>query len=565
MKRRCLFLMCLVAGLSAPVHGQLFGGNDFQVNTFTPGNQYRPRITGDSNGRFVVVWAHGPELAGDPGSIFARRFSTTASPIGTEFQINTVTALPYGGLDVASQQDGDFVVAWTTIPGVDVVARRFASDGNPLGVEFLVNTSTVLNDASPSTATDANGNFVIAWRRVATGGDPAEVFGRRFTSGGGAVGDEFQVNSHTLGEQRVPDVARDAEGDSVVVWESVGQDGDLSGVFGRRFASDGSALGTEFQVNGFTIGTQRDPQVASGPAGDFMVVWAGSGDSGTGFFGRVYSTSGAAIGDDFLIGAATPSFGGPSVARGENGEFVVVWNDYYTVTILNMQFPASNVFGRRFSSTGVAASDEFRVNNHTPNIQGTPGVASGTAAAFAVVWISEVQDGDDFGVFGRRLSFLCPAAPVPSGCRAPGKSLLLLDVEKDKLIWKWLRGAETQIADLGDPTLDTPYALCVYDASGLQFAADVGAGANWSAAGSSGFKYKDSTLAQHGIRLIRLKSGAAGSAKAIVKGKGAELPDPTLPLTLPVKVQLLNGDGECWESEYTSATDSSVDRFKAKF
>ena len=49
-----------------------------------------------------------------------------------------------------------------------------------------------------------------------------------------------------------------------------------------------------------------------------------------------------------------------------------------------------------------------------------------------------------------------PTCQHPAGCRAAGKSLLLLkndasDDSKDKLIWKWLKGAETSLADLGAP------------------------------------------------------------------------------------------------------------------
>ena len=46
-----------------------------------------------------------------------------------------------------------------------------------------------------------------------------------------------------------------------------------SGVFGQRFDSDGSMVGSEFQVNTYTTGTQDTPSVAADASGNFVMVW----------------------------------------------------------------------------------------------------------------------------------------------------------------------------------------------------------------------------------------------------------------------------------------------------
>ena len=64
-----------------------------------------------------------------------------------------------------------------------------------------------------------------------------------------------------------------------------------------------------------------------------------------------------------------------------------------------------------------------------------------------------------------------------------------------------------------------------------------------------------------------VRGGNAGKSKALVKGKGLKLPDPTLPLGYPVTVQLRkNGSSHCLESTFTSANEVTNDgtRFKAK-
>jgi len=64
-------------------------------------------------------------------------------------------------------------------------------------------------------------------------------------------------------------------GEFSVAWVSPGSAGtDTSGtsVQARRFASDGSALRGEFQVNTFTTGAQMRPHAAASAAGDQFQV-----------------------------------------------------------------------------------------------------------------------------------------------------------------------------------------------------------------------------------------------------------------------------------------------------
>ena len=64
---------------------------------------------------------------------------------------------------------------------------------------------------------------------------------------------------------------------------------------------------------------------------------------------------------------------------------------------------------------------------------------------------------------------------------------------------------------------------------------------------------------------VLLKEGIDGKAKILVKGKGVNLPLPTLPLTQPVTVQLRSRDGGCWEAVYGApATKNDATQFKDK-
>src|SRR6185436_11397076 len=73
--------------------------------------------------------------------------------------------------------------------------------------------------------------------------------GRATPAGAQPVGSEFQVNSYTTGDQETLTlggrhlIASDASGNFVVVWGGRGQGDTFEGIFGQRFDSLGGVLG----------------------------------------------------------------------------------------------------------------------------------------------------------------------------------------------------------------------------------------------------------------------------------------------------------------------------------
>ncbi len=189
-------------------------------------------------------------------------------------------------------------------------------------------------------------------------------------------------------------------------------------------------------------------------------------------------------------------------------------------------------------------------------------VVFGVAAVAYLVWSGSPALG------------ACGSSPE-SGCKTALKSIALIkndtsDPTKDKLIFKWIKGAATTQAEFGVPTGTTNYSLCVYAGTTetLVAEANVPGGANWSAISTKGYKYKEGTGTADGIQKVILKGGDPGKAKALAKGKGANLPDPSHPLEEPVLVQLVNDDpsGACFEGEFDGADviKNDASQFKAK-
>jgi hypothetical protein len=170
------------------------------------------------------------------------------------------------------------------------------------------------------------------------------------------------------------------------------------------------------------------------------------------------------------------------------------------------------------------------------------------------------------------LSSVCPSAPQT--CRAAAKTQLMVknkaDNTKDKLIWKWIKGAATTQAEFADPTMTAEYALCIYAGTADTLVASLHippSNTKWTPIGSKGYKYLDSTLAADGTQKVIVKGGVAGKSKALVKGRGINLPDPLDmgPIGTPVTAQLLNyQSGVCWEGNFTTAKKDTNALFKAK-
>jgi len=171
-------------------------------------------------------------------------------------------------------------------------------------------------------------------------------------------------------------------------------------------------------------------------------------------------------------------------------------------------------------------------------------------------------------------STVAGCASVPStGCRKAAHASLLLRNRspnaRDRLVWKWSRGAATSLADLGNPRADTSYRLCIYDRRGgapaLVFDALAPAGRSchgrpcWAST-KKGFRYLDRRAAFGGLLRLKLKAGAEGKAATSVVGRGDELDPPPLPLVPPVAVQLHAGTGACWDAEYASLRRNTTSR-----
>lgn len=221
-------------------------GTEFLVNTHTGNDQFDPDITSTGSG-FVVVWSNYAALDGNGPGVFGQRFDDAGVPQGTEFQVNSYTTGDQGDVRIDASASGDFVVVWVSADGQDgstygIFGQRFTSAGTAIGAEFQVNAYTTGVQRAPTVAVDPVGSFVVGWEGI-TDDDPAfGVWARAFTSDGIADGGDFHVNQFTTDSQNQASVTATGDRNFIAVWQSRSQDGDGGGIFGRFVRQTGNPL-----------------------------------------------------------------------------------------------------------------------------------------------------------------------------------------------------------------------------------------------------------------------------------------------------------------------------------
>ena len=396
-------------------------GSEFRVNSYTTSYQERPQVSRNDAGAFVVVW-QSQLKDGSMRGIAARRYDASGANQGPEFDVNTYTAGDQLLPSVALDGLGEFVVVWQS-EGQDgqyggVFGQRFNSSGAPTGGEFFVNTYTTGDERSPAVAKDSSGNFVVIWEDGAgpaglccfRDGEGSAIYGQRFSNVGVLQGAEFLVNSYTRDYQSYPAVGRADAGNFVVAWSSYGQDRSDYGIFGQRYLSSGATSGSEFQANTFTAFSQVSSRVAVNGSGSFVVAWQGYGQDGSGYgvFAQRFSSTGTKVGSEFRANTYTVGDQkNPAVAIDNSGNFVIVWQS-------NLQDGSgTGVFGQRYTSAGAAKGLEFRVNSYTFGSQRFPSVDMDGSGNFVAAWESVGQDRSATGVYAQRFRFAdCSALSV---------------------------------------------------------------------------------------------------------------------------------------------------------
>lgn len=502
------FLRYDASGLLDPTFGT--GGI---VTATAPGGHLKKLVVMPNDD--LVVLAYGG------GTFVLARYDATGAPVAS-FGTGGVATLPDCGAelesfaDLAVQSDGKLVVGITSYdstPSYDACLAR-------------VDASAVLDPGFGTGGVVALPGWIV---------DAVVLQGDRLLVGGALGGDGLQAAVTRLGSDG----------------SSEGGFGD-GGVFTRTLSPSPVIADLAVRPNGAIVGISAGAQVLSLTAnGDLDASFGTGGVTVIAPIG-VEEISGGAIAlqpDGKIVVATTVGESHPPIGFLGGVQLTRLEADGTPDVSFGSGGSVSTVGG---FETGLALQSDGKILVAGVTL---PNIIASTAA---------VSVGRYFG-----LTLPCPASPAPicHGNVAPSAGKLRMDAAtanpKAKMQWSWKKGEATALGDFGDPVGGDDYALCLYDQSGaptlLTGAVLPGGGTCkggkpcWKALGTSGVAYADGNGLRFGIRSLKLKAGPNGKAQVKLAGQGPTLPVPTLPAPLPLRLQLIAENGQCWQSVFSAA------------
>jgi hypothetical protein len=151
----------------------------------------------------------------------------------------------------------------------------------------------------PRIDVDSIGNFVIVWQN--RGYDFIDCYFQRYNRNGEPQGGNVGVSDDTTNSsQAIPALSVDKTGNFVIAWLD-NRNGEY-GIYCQRYGSNGELLGSNFKVND-DVGkhSQENIAIAVEEPGQIIVTWQDDRNENWDIYGQRYSSSGAKIGNNFIV------------------------------------------------------------------------------------------------------------------------------------------------------------------------------------------------------------------------------------------------------------------------
>ena len=275
------------------------------------GGNEKPEVAVDSSGEAVVVWEH--DQSGDSNGAVQAAVGSLESDVWQEPVELSTSGQSNSNPRVAVNGEGEADVVWESynegVYSIQTVAGSIGHDtwGEPVALSLPGQVT-----ANPEVADDAEGEAVAVWEQ---GGDeltPYTVQGAVRPAGGqwGAPVDLSAAGSAA----DFPNVGVDAQGDAVAVWEIRESNAGYSQSAVWTAATGVWQAPVDLSTPGGNAGS---PQVAVDPRGDAVTIVSGGGS--------IQGAVRPAEGEWGALVEVGPGSFTPALAGDEEGNAVAVW------------------------------------------------------------------------------------------------------------------------------------------------------------------------------------------------------------------------------------------------
>jgi hypothetical protein len=251
----------------------------------------------------------------------------------------------------------------------------------------------------PAVSCRDNGDFVVTWTSY-NENEPA-MYCRRYNNGGGFQ-QQYLIRDHKEYGGHIP-LCKPAYCDSgfLVVFEDTSDDGTQRSIYGQYRKVDGGLLVDTKKISCTSVGdtyNEEYPDVATNENGNMVVVWqdfrSGNWDI---YCQRIQAARDTfyLVGPEIAVQTTTNHQYRPKVALFANGNFVVVW--------FESRSGSYEIFGK----TCIQGSfrEDYRVNADATGWQWFPDIAGRYADTIFVAWQSRPTNTDWDKVYCRAFRF----------------------------------------------------------------------------------------------------------------------------------------------------------------
>jgi Ca2+-binding RTX toxin-like protein len=260
--------------------------------------------------------------------------------------------------------------------------------------DFTVNSPSTTSHVTPQAAKLVNGKSVIVWSAEDANTGVYNIIAQTFDSTGAKSGGEVQINASSSKNHSYPVITGTANGGYVVAWHTFVGENDFD-VRARFYDSKGAAVGNEFQVGATSDLVEWNPSLTTLSDGRVLLTWQSNNGGKFQIKARIFSTDGSpATGDIFVSADATNDQTNPTVTALTNGQFLIGW-DARAPGLDNQ----NDIKARIFKSDGTAVGDAFVVNTTLGGDQSAVNTATLADGRQILIWSSDA--GSDYDIKAR--------------------------------------------------------------------------------------------------------------------------------------------------------------------
>ena len=253
--------------------------------------QMKPVVGTSSDGTtFAIAWLSQTGSTATTYDVYVKVYGAIDGPTYTgtsDIKVNSTAVATDQKMDMAMDENGDFVVVWSDLTNDKIYAQRFNSSGTKQGGIISVDDVYGFAVYNLYVAMDASGEFVVTWYDARTEDASGGVFAKKFNADGTVQNSTFLVNHITTGYQNGGQVDMASSGEFVIAYF------DGTDAYYRKYEANGSLIGTynTFSISGFT-----SPSIRGFGIDDNLNYTVAFSESGEGIYAQRYEWNGTAIG-----------------------------------------------------------------------------------------------------------------------------------------------------------------------------------------------------------------------------------------------------------------------------